>query len=378
VLGAGRQGVSAGYDMVKFGDPDELLLFDINGDNANAGAERINSLLGTNAAKGYQADLSKTQELKPMLQGCDAWVCAAHFPLNLGLTVLAIELGANMTDMGGHTGVVRQQIELTGKAQEAGITVVPDCGMGPGLNVSLGVYSMTLVGKPRDVLIWDGGLPQDPVPPWNYAGSFNIDGLTNEYYGSAYFLSCGEIVEVPCFEGYELLNFPTPLDTLEAFVTSGGLSTSPWSLQGKLQRLENKTLRYPGHVAQFKAFRDLGLFEQDVVKVGNKDVVPRDLYHILLGPKITLPEFKDICVMRVKCIGEDGNKGLVELIDTYDEETGFTAMQRLTGWHASIVALLAADDKLEKGVNPVESVSGELIVEEIRKRGIEVNVQRTE
>ena len=70
---------------------------------------------------------------------------------------------------------------------------------------------------------------------------------------------------VPCFSGYEVLEFPEPIGRLEAFVTSGGLSTSPWTFEGRLKRLENKTLRYPGHVAQFKAFSDLGLLGLDPI-----------------------------------------------------------------------------------------------------------------
>ena len=148
------------------------------------------------------------------------------------------------------------------------MTIVPDCGMGPGLNISLATYVMELVEKPEEVLIWDGGLPQDPQEPWNYVSTFNLGGLTNEYDGNAFFLRDGQVTPVPCFSGYEVLEFPAPLGRLEAFVTSGGLSTSPWTFEGRLKRLENKTLRYPGHVAQFKAFSDLGLLGLDPIDVG--------------------------------------------------------------------------------------------------------------
>ena len=166
------------------------------------------------------------------------------------------------------------------------MTIVPDCGMGPGLNISLGTYVMELVEKPEEVLIWDGGLPQDPQEPWNYVSTFNLGGLTNEYDGNAFFLRDGQVTPVPCFSGYEVLEFPAPLGRLEAFVTSGGLSTSPWTFEGRLNRLENKTLRYPGHVAQFKAFSDLGLLGLDPIDVAGQKVVPRDVFHALLAPQI--------------------------------------------------------------------------------------------
>ena len=121
------------------------------------------------------------------------------------------------------------------------------------------------------MLIWDGGLPQDPQAPWNYVSTFNLGGLTNEYDGNAFFIRDGQVTPVPCFSGYEVLEFPEPLGKLEAFVTSGGLSTSPWTFEGRLKRLENKTLRYPGHVAQFKAFSDLGLLGLDPIDVERPD-----------------------------------------------------------------------------------------------------------
>jgi lysine 6-dehydrogenase len=369
VLGAGRQGVASAYDMAKFGDGDEVILGDINLDVAETGAEKINGLLGREVARAIHADVSSIEELKPKLEGINALIAGVHYPFNLALTEMAIDLGASMADFGGNTGIVRKQMELTERAKDAGISVVPDCGMGPGMNISLGCYVMELIDDCHEVLIWDGGLTQDPKPPWNYAMSFHIGGLTNEYYGDAYFLKDGKVTPVPCFEGYEMVEFPKPIGKLEAFVTSGGLSTAPWTFAGKLQRLENKTLRYPGHVAQFKAFRDLGLFEEEPMKVGDVEIVPREFYHELLGPRIMDPDLKDVCVMRVKGIGST-KEAVVELIDRYDEETGFLAMQRLTGWHASIIAILAAKGEVEKGVVPVElAVTGGKVVEEARRRG---------
>jgi len=383
IVGTGRQGIAAAYDLGKFGDADEIILVDIDTALATKAAERINALLGRRLARGVGADASDLAGLKSTLKGVAGFISGVHFPLNPGLTGLAIEIGANMCDFGGNTDVVRTQLARDGDAKRAGVTIVPDCGMGPGLNVSLATFVMSLLDEPREVLIWDGGLPEKPEPPWNYAMTFNIGGLTNEYYGHAYFLKNGKISEVPCFEGYEVLSFPPPLGDLEAFVTSGGLSTAPWTFEGKLQRLENKTLRYPGHWIQLKAFSDLGLLETEPVLVGGQvagqKVVPREVFHALFEPQIRRPEVRDVCVMRVEAVGKKAGqeaKAIVELIDRYDAATGFTAMQRLTGWHASIIAILAARGKLTRGALPVElAVPGKTIVEEARLRGLAIAVK---
>ncbi len=376
VLGAGRQGIAAAYDMARHGEADEVLLVDVNVEVAEAGAERVNSLLDRPVATAVQAEASNTVHLMSILDGVTSFLSAVPYSFNLPITEVAIRVGANMCDLGGHTGIVREQLKLDDRAKAAGVAIVPDCGMGPGMNISLATYAMSLVDEPREVYIWDGGLPQNPKPPWNYLLTFNIGGLTNEYYGNAHFLRDGKVTEVPCFEGFEVLDFPSPLGRLEAAVTSGGLSTAPWTFEGRLERLENKTLRYPGHWAQFSAFAQLGLLELEPLRVGSATVVPRDVLHALLEPKITQPDIRDVCVIRAKCVGEkDGRRteAVVELVDYYDQETGFTAMQRLTGWHASIVVILAAHGRIRPGATPVElAVPGPVMVKEARSRGFAI------
>jgi len=376
VLGAGRQGIAAAYDIAKFGDAEEVRVVDADLAVAEAGAERINELLGQRIATAMRADASDAAQLVPVLDGVTSFVSAVPYHLNLAITEVAVRVGANMCDLGGNTGIVRKQLQLDAEAKAAGVSIIPDCGMGPGMNISLATYAMSLIDRPREVFIWDGGLPQDPKPPWNYVVTFHIGGLTNEYYGNAYFLRGGKITEVPCFDGLEELDFPPPLGRLEAPVTSGGLSTAPWTFEGQLERLENKTLRYPGHWAQFKAFAQLGLLEVEPVQVGKVKVVPREVLHALLEPKITRPEIRDVGVVRTKCVGDkDGHpaEAIVQLIDFYDDETGFTAMRRLTGWHASIVAILAAHERIARGAMPVElAIPGPTIVEEARRRGFDI------
>jgi lysine 6-dehydrogenase len=181
---------------------------------------------------------------------------------------------------------------------------------------------------------------------------------------------------VPCFEELEELDFPPQLGRLEAAVTSGGLSTAPWTFEGRIERLENKTLRYPGHRAQFRAFSQLGMLELEPIRVGDVKVIPRDVLHALLEPKITQSKIRDVCIIRTRCVGEKDEhraEAIVELIDYYDEKTGFTAMQRLTGWHASIMAILAAQGRIRCGVVPVElAVPGSIIVKEAGRRGFSI------
>ena len=144
------------------------------------------------------------------------------------------------------------------------------------MGTSLTVYAMSLLDETDEVTFWDGGNPLHPRPPFNYILTFNIAGLTNEYHGVAHFLRDGRRVEVPTFreEDYETVDFPEPIGRMEAFVAGGGTSTMPWTFEGKLRTLWNKTLRWPGHFAAWKAYMDAGLLETEPIDVGGVPVVP--------------------------------------------------------------------------------------------------------
>ncbi|MHA1488279.1 MAG: saccharopine dehydrogenase C-terminal domain-containing protein [Promethearchaeota archaeon] len=113
------------------------------------------------------------------------------------------------------------------------------------------------------------------------------------------------------------------------------------------------------------------------MKVNGQDVIPRNILHSLLYPKVTFQNDKDLVVIRIKCFGEKNGKEslvLLDLIDYYDNVTGFTAMERTTGWDASIVAIMMAHGKIKKGAIPVElAVPGPYFVEELQKRGIKLS-----
>ncbi len=380
VIGAGRQGTAAAYDMVKFGDADEVRLADVRLLQARHAATRVNRLAGARLARALPVDVSDSAATRRILEGVDVCLSAVPYFFNLDLTRAAIESGVSMVDLGGNTEIVRKQLMLDPKAREAGVSVIPDCGMGPGLNITLAVYAIDLLDVPRHVFIYDGGLPVRPEPPWDYALTFNIEGLTNEYDGDAVFLREGELVRVPALSERELIEVP-PLGLLEAAVTSGGLSTAPWTFRGKLTTLQNKTLRYPGHWDRIAVLRDLGLFRQEPVMVDGHRTIPRHLFHALFEPQVRPKEIEDICVERIRALGlKDGEDAevVVDLIDRFDSSTGFTAMERLTGWHAAIAAEMIARGAVAPGVHSVESgLPGRPFVDEVRRRRISIEERIT-
>jgi len=381
ILGAGRQGVAAAYDLAHRGDARQVILADLSLDTAQRAAQRINHLLGRDVAIAVSVDVTDPTSVQNILAGVDGVVSAVPYYYNLALTHLAIQAGAHMVDLGGNTGIVRQQHALDAEARAAGVSIIPDCGQVPGMGTSLILYTMSLLDTAVDVFMWDGGLPQNPQPPYNYLLTFHIAGLTNEYAEPGLFLRDWKIIEVDPMTELETVEFPAPIGSLEAFVAGGGTSTMPFNFEGKLRTLQNLTLRWPGHYQQLRAYWDLGLWDLEPLRVGDQMVVPRDVFHALFEPKVTFPGEKDLVLIRVKVIGEkDGApaQAILDLTDYYDTATGFTAMERTTGWDAAIILAMAARGQTPRGAGGVETfVPSALFVDELRHRDFQIT-QRIE
>ncbi len=379
VLGAGRQGTAAAYDLAKFGNAKAVVIADMNLEAAKKAAARVNDLLTTDLTQSRVLDVTHQDELVAFLTGVDTVISAVPYYFNLEIAKAAITAGTNMCDLGGNTNIVMEQLKLDSQAKAANISIIPDCGQVPGMGTTLCVFAMSLLDEPEEVYMWDGGLPQDPRPPFNYLLTFHIDGLINEYYGTTEFLRDGKIIEVPCFTEFEEIVFPPPVGRLEAFTTSGGTSTAPRTFKGKLRAYQNKTVRYPGSFVQLKTMNDLGLFNQKEIEIGNSTITPRAVFARLFEPKVNFPEDKDLVVIRIICKGKNSGRpaeAQLDVMDFYDEETGFSSMERTTGWSVAIVALMMADGRALKGALPLElAISSPEFVQELRRRGIDVKEQ---
>ena len=382
IIGAGRQGTAAAYDLGLYGEAEAILIADSDPQAAERAARRVNGLLKRDLAQAVTADASDPHALAGDLRAgrVQAFLSAVPYFFNLGLTHAAIQAGAGMTDLGGNSDVVLQQLELASEAQAAGISIVPDCGQVPGMGTSLILYAIEHLDEPRDVFMWDAGLPQSPEPPWNYRLTFSIEGLTNEYDGDALYIRDGQTVRVPALEELEEVDFPPPLGRLEGFTSSGGLTTAARTFAGRLRTLQNKTLRYPGHFALLKTIQQLGLLRLEPVTVDGQPVVPRHVLHALWEPQIRAdPTTRDVIIIRILATGRKNGRNAevwVDLIHKYDEGTGFTAMEQGTGWHAAIMTAAIGRGRVPKGVVPVESaMSGSEFVAEAEKRGFQITVE---
>lgn len=369
------QGTACAYDLAQHPKMQEVALVDWELKRAEQAAARI----GKAFVCPKQVDVQDVQALSHFLAPYDVVVSAVPYFLNLGITRAAIAAKTHLVDMGGNTEIVLQQRALDGEAKQAGITVLPDAGLAPGLANLLAVHGIEQLDRVESVHIRVGGLPQHPVPPLNYHLFFSMHGLINEYVGQAATLQNGQITWVDALTEVETLTFAEPVGQCEAFHTVGGISTLPWTYEGRIETLDYKTIRYPGHGAQIKTMADLGLLAETPVSIRGNEISPREVFAQVAGQRLMEGDSRDVVLVRVEITGEKACAHLrvtYEIMDFYEETTGFTAMMRTTAFPVSILAQMLGDGLiLEPGVFPLEqAVPTRPFLEALAHRNIRIRM----
>ena len=370
VLGAGLQGSACAYDLLQQPEVERVTLADLHPNRLPPFLKRLKSrrlkLRTLNAGSGAA--------LRAILKGHEAVMCALPYYFNYDVSRAAVRAGVHHTDLGGNTAIVVKQKQLDRAARKRGVSVIPDCGLAPGMVNIIAAEGIRRVGEAETVKIYVGGLPQQPEPPLNYQIVYSMEGVLDYYTTPSWVLREGKPARVDALSELEELEFPAPVGRLEAFHTGGGISTLPWAYEGKVRTMEYKTLRYPGHATLMKAIRDLGLLETKVVKVRGAKLVPRDAFIATVAPRLTKPAGRDLVALRVAVTGKNGRRAAWELLDRYDEGTGISAMMRTTGFSLAITGMMQVDGRIkEKGARtPDEAVPFGPYVAELKKRGVEV------
>ena len=374
VLGAGLQGSACAYDLLQNPAITEVRLADQRVDRLPA---FLQSYIGKGRLTTIQLDVKDTKAVAAAMAGVQSVMCALPYYLNLPMTEAAIAAGAHFCDLGGNTEIVQQQQRLTASAEAKGVTVVPDCGLAPGMVNILAQLGIDRCDSVDSVRIFVGGLPQHPEGPLNYQIVYSIEGVLDYYTTLSWIIRDGKQLQMKALSEIEPIHFDAPVGELEAFHTAGGLSTMAFRYQGKIPNMEYKTLRYPGHAKIMEAIRELGLLELEPVQVKGTTVVPREVAIAQMQPRLTKQNSPDLVALRVVVMGTKGGKPIThtfELVDRYDAAHGISAMMRTTGYSLSITGQLQAEGAVSPaGVHtPDECMPGERYIAELAKRGIAI------
>jgi lysine 6-dehydrogenase len=372
VLGAGLQGCATAYDLLQVPAVTQVTIADLHPDSL---APFLKPYLGQGRLVAVKLDVTDLDAATALMKGHVSVMSAIPYYFNEAMARCAVNAGSNFCDLGGNTEIVFQQKKLHDEAKAKGLSVIPDCGLAPGMVNILAAEGVRRLDKADRVKIFVGGLPQNPEPPLNYQIVYSLEGALDYYTTTSWVIRDGKRAPVDALSEIEMVEFPAPVGTLEAFHTAGGISIMPFTYEGKVDVMEYKTLRYPGHVAVMRPIRELGLLDLEPVEVRGQRVVPRELFIASVTPKLKKPEGRDLVALRVEAHGtKNGGPASVtwQLIDLKDTEHNISAMMRTTGYSLAITGLMQADGRVTaKGVHtPDEAMPFQAYVDELARRGV--------
>ncbi|MFN2392222.1 MAG: saccharopine dehydrogenase C-terminal domain-containing protein [Pyrinomonadaceae bacterium] len=376
IIGAGRMGQGAVFDLAHNSpEVESITIADADYSKAVQITEKINSP----KISAIELNVSNYESTIFVMRGHDAAISCVNYWYNFELSKAAIETGTNFCDLGGNNSVVDKQLTLNEEAKKAGINIIPDCGLAPGMVSILAMHGANRFDETQEIHIRVGGLPQNPKPPLNYQLVFSVEGLINEYIEKARVIRDGKITEVESMteiESLEFKNFPA----LEAFQTSGGTSTLPETFLGKIKELDYKTIRYAGHCVNFKTMIDLGLCSSEEIVIDNLKIKPRQVLGEILQENLPADE-PDYVLIRLEFVGKisgETRRLRYDIADKFDAETNLSAMMRTTAFPASIIAqMMARGDVGTRGSTPQEKViDAKKFVAELARRNIKIKETR--
>jgi lysine 6-dehydrogenase len=368
IIGSGLMGRAIAFDLSSFSRFNEIAIADKNEESLDS----ANIFLKNKDINFLNIDIENKKELKNQFYNFDIAISAVPYKYNLYLSKISIQTKTHFLDLGGNNDIVKSQRELFSEAKNNKVLIIPDCGLAPGMTSTITREIVEYFDRLDFVKIRVGGLPVNPKSPLNYQIVFSPNGLINEYVEDAIVLDHGKILTKKSMSDIEKISFPKPFGNMEAFSTSGGCSTLPYTYKDKIGYLDYKTVRYPGHCEKFKILLDLGFADEKEYKVKGEKIVPRDFFAKLLL-KSLLHNEKDVVLLKVLSGGENMHLEYT-MVDYYDEKNHITSMMRTTGYPVSIIAQM-----IERGIIQdsgvfccEEVVPCTPFFKELRKRNIDI------
>ena len=380
IIGAGTVGAALTRVLCSEPSVSAVSVIDKNG----TVLETLQKSIQSSKLRTFRIGVEKEQSLATIIKGLDCLVSALPYDYNRRLTRLAIENEINYIDLGANDATFEKQLTYSDRALESGVVAIPNCGMAPGMINIIALQAYEEFDSVDSINIRATGLPVHPKPPLNYELSFSPTGLVNEYLNNAFIIKEGKVVDVNALDGLENLSFFTKpeMGELEAFYTSSHITSLSRHLEGKVNELDFKTVRYKGHRDIMKALFELGFDSDGIIDI-RSNLTYRNLLIRQLNKKLPKAQ-EDVVLAKIVVNGKINGQNIVrdyEIVHNYLQTHDLSAMMACTAIPVAIVAELINENKL--------SVSGgvyapELIIDKaefmkrLGEKGIEVSVNEHE
>jgi saccharopine dehydrogenase-like NADP-dependent oxidoreductase len=190
-----------------------------------------------------KGDVSDRNLLEKLIPEFDAVVSCMPYNLNLAIAEIAWKTGKHYFDLTEDVPTTSAIRAMATQGSQA--VLAPQCGLAPGLIGIVGADLAKRFTKLRDIELRVGALPKYPNGLLGYSFTWSPAGVINEYLNDCEAIHNGELKLVSALDGLETINIEG--NEFEAFSTSGGLGTMCETYLGKVDTLNYKTIRYPGH-----------------------------------------------------------------------------------------------------------------------------------
>lgn len=372
VLGCGLMGPAAAKDCCESKDVTNVVGCDID----EGQLKKCSAFVSNKKFESSKLDLTDYSALVERMEGFDVVVNASAARFSLEVVKAAIKTGVNVVDL---TSAYPLEGELYSKVETAGITVIPGCGVDPGLADILAAHAMDMLDEVEDVYFACGGLPQNPQPPLNYKIVFGGKKMPIRP-GKVPVILDGNLVEVDRYDGVEPIHIEG-FEDMEAFYDGYPSSLLKLCIKRGAKTFKGKTIRYKGFVSMLKILLGLGMLREEPIIHNKQEVTPIDFFHELIYPLVRFDAEagdRDVTILLVTVRGKTNTSHLCvtyQMVDLYDEKEKVTSMARTTGYTAAVVArMLGRGDILQKGIQwPAYVIKGTLfneLMSSLRKKGI--------
>lgn len=353
VLGSGLMGPAAAYNAMLDPAITGVTIADRSHEQLDSCADLLRDKVGFDKVTFVQMDLADHDLSVKLMSEFDAAVAALPTPANLLAIKAAMKASLPLVDL-AQTSYETQKQLADAASKERGFIIL-GCGVEPGLTEITARYLAERMDRVDELHIKCGGIPQNPAPPLNYKIVFGGRRMPLHERDSE-IVRDGAIEWVSRYSGVEPVSF-SGVGQCEAWHEG----FKPWILDipalSHIKWGTQKTIRWPGYAEKITVLKELGLLSLEAVQVDGVPVIPKHLVDAVLYPKVKLDAGeRDITCFRVELVGE--KEGLpyrckAEMVDRYDEETGFTSMARTTAFTGAIVARMIASGSLEADKHPI-------------------------
>jgi len=386
LLGVGLQGKAALHDLVKSKNVTEIVAADWDFDALRSYIEGRN--YGPKVSCKH-VDVTNAESLAGLMaQRSDVVIDLLPKAYHNIIATAAVEHGIHLVNTSYTTPEMKA---LADNAEARGVTILPEFGMDPGIDLVLLGEAVRSLDSLEDIITYGAGFPEAQAAgnPLKYKVTWTFEGVLLSYRRAGKVIREGAIIE---FDGTEMFDpehtHEIELDgfgRLEAFPNGDAVKYAKLlgiEISG-LHNLGRYVLRWPGHCAFWKTLVDLHFLDDEPLMVAGTAVDRKKFLVSLLEPQIQYnDDEQDVVVVRIDVTGsKDGQKKRLtfQSIDYRELETGFTSMSRTVGFTASIGAQMIGNGVITKRglLSPVNDIHYETFVHELHKRGISITLNST-